>query len=132
LINHGELADTRDAHAEWCREFVRGAGDEVARQVERFAELDVDSTNLDAAIEWSLESGNAARVLEFGNELWRYWASRGQARRGWEALEQALTLGVDDRALEASGLRSVGELAFAVFDLSRAATMFEGALDRYT
>lgn len=127
LDSNGELAPTRTAHAAWCREFVRGVIDEISGQLPRWAELDEEAEHLDAGLAWSVESGDADRVMDLAGELWRYWSGRGRTREQYDILRGLLDRGAASGPAAATGYRAAGELALRVFDLPPAVEMFERA-----
>lgn len=48
--------------------------------------------NLDKALSWAVESGDAVRALQLTSSLWWYWAAKGMFVEGARAVERALAL----------------------------------------
>jgi predicted ATPase/DNA-binding CsgD family transcriptional regulator len=128
LLAAGDYAAAADAHADHVLELVRGTADDAVHEVERFVEFDAEQASFDAALEWSLESGNAERALWIGAELWRYWSSRGRSHAGRRLVERALDTDTAPPEAKAAGLKAAGELAFAAVELAHAADLFERAI----
>jgi predicted ATPase/class 3 adenylate cyclase len=109
----GALDEARRPHAEfYCSLAERvdvssRTGDHAAL----LAQLDAESANLQAALEWARESGDDKLMLRLATALWGFWATRGYVAEGRLALEEALALSSERPARALLGLcmlRSLG------------------------
>jgi len=70
-------------------------------------------SNLDKALSWSVESGDAEGALELTGSLWWYWASKGMFVEGSRAVERALALeGAHPDSLRAKNLVVTSHLSW--------------------
>ncbi|MCA1725630.1 MAG: tetratricopeptide repeat protein [Thermomicrobia bacterium] len=136
LIEAGESARTRRAHATYFLALVTGAdsdavGEARARWLTR---LDAEHDNLRAALAWAHEQNEPEIGLRLAAALWRFWFTRGYFREGRAWLETMLGL---DRACAASvdirsvALHGVATLALRQGDIPAALTYAEESLTRY-
>lgn len=132
----GERSRAAEAHADWCAGLVAELEPAwtTPREAEAAARFEYEIANLRAALDWSLTTGHAERVLEIMSRGWRYWRTRGRAREGLALIEAALDLpgaGEIDRALVGRGLRTAGELADDASAMERSVELFGGAIAIY-
>ena len=115
------LEEARRRHAEfYCSLAERvdvssRTGDHAAL----LAQLDAESPNLRAALEWAQESGDGKLMLRLATALWGFWATRGYVAEGRLALEEALALSSERPARALLGLcmlRSLGGRAEGLLD----------------
>ena len=94
LSEMGETADLRDRHLGW---FVRQADDAAggmsgSQQTEWFVWFDQELDNVRTALDWALESSNAADGLRLGAALQFFWLQGGHMAEARARLEALLSL----------------------------------------
>jgi tetratricopeptide (TPR) repeat protein len=123
----------RDRHRDWFLDLARRAAPNLtsAQQDAWLDELESEHANLRAALERSVQLGDATTALAFGAALWRYWLVRGHMREGCDWLHRALSLpaGESMDALRADALMGAGTLAHNLSDLDVAGRCFSQALE---
>jgi predicted ATPase len=129
LARDGEEENAvRAAHAAYFRERVDeaiGSEDQVAA----YDELETESGNLRAVLDWQERHGAATAALEFATDLSWFWWVRGHLREGQEQLETALKRNVAaPAALRAKALSGLGVLLEASGNYERAKACHEEAL----
>ncbi|HWC32457.1 MAG TPA: tetratricopeptide repeat protein, partial [Actinomycetota bacterium] len=132
LASSGEEDVVRRRHAAHFLELAEAGERELtgARTVEWRRRLDREHPNLRAAVEWSLESGDAETGLRISAALWRLWQLRGTLREGVEVMKGLLQLpGSRPRtAIRAKALIAAGSIAYWAGDLASARERYEEAL----
>lgn len=132
LLDSGEATRIRDRHRGSYLELAERAepmliGPEQSAWMER---LEVEHSNLRAALEWSKTGdGGAEALARLAAALWRFWNVRGywSEGRGW--LEAALSqAGHAPRATRARLLFGAGVLAWVQQESGRAAALGEESL----
>jgi predicted ATPase len=86
LDESGETEGIRRRHATYFVEWAEGMAIELRAgptQLQRFEELKPESGNIEAALAWSLEGGDAELGLRLGGTIFYYWW-RGGHWREWE------------------------------------------------
>jgi predicted ATPase/Tfp pilus assembly protein PilF len=131
LADADETDTALAALSAWCEDLVRGASDEPASEGRRFVEFDHELGAIRASLDWSLAAGAPERAMAIAADLWRYWINRGRAREGLRTLRAALEMGPGSGRPTARALIAGGELAIAMFDLSSAVELYEGALEAW-
>jgi predicted ATPase/DNA-binding CsgD family transcriptional regulator/transcriptional regulator with XRE-family HTH domain len=94
LTASDDYAITKERHAtvylslaEEARPLFEGpAGNEALGQ------LELEHSNLLAALNWLIGQGDSERALRLGGALWKFWLIHGHLRQGGEFLERALGL----------------------------------------
>jgi predicted ATPase/class 3 adenylate cyclase len=102
LVASGESGAVQDRHAVYYRDLVERAepGLRGADQLAWLAELHSESANIDAALEWSIETGSVEVGLRIGAAVWRFWQLRGQLANGLSFLERLFVLpGAEEHSL---------------------------------
>jgi DNA-binding CsgD family transcriptional regulator/Tfp pilus assembly protein PilF len=94
LTATGEADEAQGRHA---RYFVALAehidpGVEGAEAGVLLGRLDLDRPNLQSALAWLIEQGEAEQALRLAAAQWRYWRVRGSLREGCDSLERSLAL----------------------------------------
>ena len=94
LTLSGELAAIQQAHAAYYLALATAAephlaGPDQGLWLERLA---VEHDNLRAALQWTLEGGDAPLALHLSSALWWFWYRRGHWNEGRHWLQQALAL----------------------------------------
>jgi predicted ATPase/class 3 adenylate cyclase/DNA-binding CsgD family transcriptional regulator len=85
-------------------------------QVSCLNRLEEELDNFRAALEWSLEEGDAESGLRLATELWRFWVMRDHWSEGYDRLKKALSGGGSmSAATRANALGRAGELANMCF-----------------
>jgi predicted ATPase/DNA-binding CsgD family transcriptional regulator len=102
LTSRGKMELTRQAHAAYYLALAQEAattwyGPEQQAWCDR---LEQDHDNLRTALQWLLESKEAALALQFSNALWWFWYTRDHVREGRTFLEKALA-GSEEVAMSA-------------------------------
>jgi predicted ATPase/class 3 adenylate cyclase/predicted negative regulator of RcsB-dependent stress response len=130
LEESGDAEETRDRHAahfarladmRW-RDFIVGGGD--WRDV-----VEHERENLRAAVERSLQQGDAETALAVGSGVWPYWQDRGYGGQGRQWLERALALPPRDPSeRRAHAVVGLGDIAKFQGDLDGAEKAYEEAV----
>lgn len=133
LRDSGEEATVKDRHVEWCRQLtVAAAGYGGSDHTELVAALRAEEANLRAAVNWCLDDGDPAGVLEIVPPSWWYWWSRGLMTEARAWLRRALDASGPMPSVErASGLRAVAALTRNSGDFDDARVLGEEALATY-
>ncbi len=144
LASSGEEPVTRRAHAayflllaedkvsERARDFsaprATSPGEESSRWLEQ---LEVEHDNLREALDWMIETGEAAWGLRLGRALFEFWEEREHLAEGRERLEKVLALkGAAPRTRDrARALFAAGVLAGEAGDEEAAKTFHEEGLE---
>jgi predicted ATPase len=94
LMEAGEAAALRACHLDHYVEFGERAGTELfgPDQVAWMDRLEAEDDNLRAALEWSIENGEAGLGLRLAGAIWRYWHTRRSLSEWRERLERLLSL----------------------------------------
>jgi predicted ATPase/class 3 adenylate cyclase/DNA-binding CsgD family transcriptional regulator len=144
LTASGEMDVTRHAHATYYLRLAEEAEPELAltgqltgqRQVMWLEQLEREHENLRAALQWSVEQGEAGQSMEMalrlGAALEDFWVIRGHDTEGRTFLERALagSEGVTP-AVRAKALGTVGRLALDQGDTDRGEVVCEQSLALY-
>ena len=132
LAESGEATAIRRKHRDFflslLEQYVLEPGG--ARDVAWLERFDHDHDSLRAALEWSMEAGEAEAVLRMSARLWWFWETRGYWHEGRARLEAALhlTRAVSSDA-RAEVLHGAGRLAWLQGDSARATERLMEALD---
>jgi predicted ATPase/serine/threonine protein kinase len=133
LARDAQAAAVRDRHRDWFLDLARRAAPNLTgpEQDTWLGTLGSEDANLRAALDRSVQLGDAETALAFGAALWRYWLVRGHLREGCECLDRVLSLPAADRldALRADALTGAGTLAHIVCDNDAAASYLSRALE---
>jgi predicted ATPase/DNA-binding SARP family transcriptional activator/DNA-binding CsgD family transcriptional regulator len=127
-----EEHQTRYRHAEWYLTLAEEADKESsgpghARWLHR---LETEHDNLRAALDWSLEEGDAELSSRLAGALWLFWFTRGYSTEGWGWLEKAISLG-GSPAARAKALTGAGWIIMFHDDFATAKTRLEESLALY-
>ncbi len=130
LAAAGEEDHARSRHLNWAHSLARACSDELRRasQADVLDRLDAERGNLDAALQWSVDSNQEDRGLEMAIALARYWEIRGYLDEGRSWLER---LAGSDRVTpeaRAEALNAAGVLANDQSDFASARAMHAEAL----
>jgi predicted ATPase/serine/threonine protein kinase len=133
LAASGEAAATRRAHAAYClvlaEEETAGHADATdAKWADRF---EMEHDNLRSALEWLIESGDAAWGMRLGTALFRFWETREHFGEGRDRLVRLLNLpGAAARSrARARALFAAGVLAGDQGDYASAQKLLEESLE---
>jgi predicted ATPase len=92
-----------------------------AEQLACLNQLELDLDNFRAALDWSLEEGDAELGIRLAGALWRFWVRRGYWSEGYERLKRALTRkSSTSTAARAKALGRAGDLAIKHRDIAAA------------
>jgi predicted ATPase/class 3 adenylate cyclase len=80
--------------------------------------LDLERDNVQAALRWAIDSGQAERGMAAAAAIWRYWLFREQLGVGRDWLERLLAVPGDRTAVRARAHRAAGSLAYWQADLA--------------
>lgn len=99
LVSDSHAETIGKAHVDYYLELATCATEELRgnRQLEWLQRLGSEEDNLRAALNWSLERGEAVYALRLSAALWPFWWIRARFSEGARWLEKALTLAVNTR-----------------------------------
>jgi predicted ATPase len=121
----------RSAHAAYFKDLLDEALDSND-QIAAYDDLELESGNLRAVLDWQERHGQAATALAFATDLSWFWWFRGHLREGQERLDRALRVCAGaPPALRAKALSGLGVLLEATGDYDRAKACHEEALALY-
>ncbi len=136
----GEMEATRQAHALYYLRLAEQAEPELRgpQQAVWLERLEREHDNLRAAMQWSLERGEAGHSMETALRLGgalsllRLWLVRGPLSEGRSFLERALARSEGVAVtVRAKALEAAANLASLQDDTDRAESLFEGSLALY-
>ena len=93
--------------------------------------LEADHANLQAVLQWALQTQQAEIALRVGQGIFRFWHRRGLWREGLAWLEQALALDVHSDAspdVRAKAARAAGVMAHTLSRYDRSDAHYQSAL----
>ncbi len=127
-----EAEDMRWRHAGFCVALAEEAEGELwsAGQAAWLDRLDLEHDNLRAALEWSLQRGDAdpgaAEIgLRLAGLLWMFWYTRAYLKEGQRWLERALACPLGQGSARARVLVAAGAMAWQLGDYAEARNYFE-------
>ncbi len=108
----GDLQELEGRHAAWFLQLVEANEHRLTgfEQANALALLELEHSNLRAAIGWALEH-DPAIAIRLCAALWRFWWIRGHLAEGRQWLDAALASPVNDVAARALALTGAGVLA---------------------
>lgn len=122
---------TRTRYLEWLLSMAEAAeaGMTGPQQVAWLDRLDLESQNIRAALEWSLDHA-AEQGMRLASMLWRFWATRGLLTEGhmWLCRFLESPAPIDD-AIRAKAYSSLGNLCIDLGNLDRATDAYTRALE---
>ena len=126
----GEEREARHGHAVYYLALAKEARPELTgpRQTEWYNRLEAEHDNLQAALSWSLERGDAQAALQMNAELWWFWYKRGYLSEGRRWLEEALGKSASPAPARAEALNGAGVLARNQSDYDQAQAWLEESL----
>jgi predicted ATPase/class 3 adenylate cyclase len=113
LAASGEAGVFRTRHLDWYRRLGETAGAELvgAGQTGWLNKLETEHDNLRAALEWSLDGGEAEAGLRLAGAVWRFWFVRGYFAEGRRWLDALLEKSAAAPPMaRATALRAAGRL----------------------
>ena len=131
LDESGEAEPVHQHHRDYFVEFAEQAEPKLkgAQQLEWINHLDVEYDNLQAALHWSKESGDAETTLRLAGTLVLFWTRRSYLSEGRAWLEQALDAVVSvTPSTQAKALYGAATLARAQGDFSAAREFVEQSI----
>src|SRR5205085_1139593 len=141
LAAGGEMENTRRAHAHYYLSLAELAELELGgpQQGVWLDRLEREHDNLRAALQWTIEQGEAGDSMEMalrlGGALRRFWWGRGHWSEGRNFLERALATGLADTWIDpsvwAKALLAASNLTFVQSDYERAKVLSEESLALY-
>jgi predicted ATPase len=133
LQANGEGAVTRHAHAAYClvlaeEEDTAQRDAETAGWLER---IGVEHDNCRSAVDWLIETGDAAWGLRLGAALFRFWETREFLAEGRDSLGRLLNIrdGAGPTKLRMRALFAAGVLASLQRDYASADRLMHGSQD---
>jgi predicted ATPase/class 3 adenylate cyclase len=127
-----EAEDMRRRHASFCVALAEEAEGELwgADRAAWLDRLDLEHDNLRAALEWSLQRGDAdpgaADIgLRLAGPLWMFWSERAYLNEGRRWLERALACPLGQGSPRAKVLVGAGAMAWQLGDYAEARSYFE-------
>ncbi len=128
----GEAEEVRRLHLDYFLALAEEAepaltGGEQKRWLDR---LEMEHDNLRAALDWSLETGNAKAALRMAGALWRFWGGRGHPTEGRSFLKRALEQSLESQDVtRAKALHAAGNLAWDQGDYKEARLLLGESLE---
>ena len=96
------------------------------------AQLEADHANMQAVIQWALQTQQPELVLRIGQGIFRFWFRRGMWREGLDWLEQALQMNevasTTPPDIQTKALRAAGTMAHMLAQYERAEEHFLAGL----
>lgn len=133
LAQQDERDATRAAHAGYflqLSEDARGFIEGSAQQELWLAAIDREIGNIRAALQSSLDRGDAELAIGLSINLWFYWSVRGLMEEGQRWLAAGLTLAAEvDQTIRARALRTLGNLCVERGELPAAESLYRASLD---
>ena len=134
LRAHAELDAARWRHARHFLAIIQEIDPDLndPGQALWFDRLDRDRPNLQAAVTWFLDHGDAAAAQRLAAAPWQYWEMRGFLTEGRDWLERALALAGDvDPAIRAAAFWRLGYFCYDLGESLEAQTALESSLALY-
>jgi predicted ATPase/DNA-binding CsgD family transcriptional regulator len=131
LAAAGELEATQRRHAAFYLALAERTEPELwgPRQQAALERLEHERGNLQEAMRWALESGEAELAQRLGGSLWRFWMMRGHQGEGLRLLGAAVGCSAPAPApVRARALTAAGNLAWVRGELERSAAYHREAL----
>lgn len=131
LIELGEVDPAQERHLAWCTQLAAEAEPQLMskEQARWLEQLEGESDNLRAALQWSLEHDLYDRAAQLAAALWRFWWTRGYLSEGRQWYSRIYThreaLSVE---MSAKILNQAGVLAVQQGDFDEAQRLFEANL----
>jgi tetratricopeptide (TPR) repeat protein len=135
LDDADETGWMRNQRTDYYTRLVEAAEPELLgpRQLVCLKRLQEEHYNLQAVLQWKLDTQDADGLLRLVGPLWRYWWMRSQHNEGREWLEKALALpGPQSPLLRAKALNGAGILARGQGDFNKASIFLHESLKIYT
>ncbi len=85
---------------------------QVGHEGQWFAALDADAANIEVAMRWADEAGDAESELRLATGLWQYWQARGALSHGRDWLERGLAGSTVSPGTRMKALWALAWLAF--------------------
>jgi predicted ATPase/DNA-binding SARP family transcriptional activator len=134
LESYGEIEEIRRRHAACMLSFAEESWPLQLTAFEQWGEtMERERGNLQAALVWSRDAGEAELLLRLTKAIWRLWWISGDLSegRGWLETALACSAGVD-AVLRAEALEGAAGLAWAQGDMGPARVHAEAALGSFT
>jgi len=122
----------RNRYADYYVHLVEAAESELLgpNQLVWLKRLREEHDNLQAVLQWSLDTSDADRALKVVGSLWRYWWMHSQHYEGREWLGKALSIpGPQSPPLRAKALNGAGILARGQGDFEKASIFLNECLE---
>ena len=135
LSEAGETETLRRRHRDWYLEFAERAapaGLWGSVNVAVLNQFETERDNLRAALEWSMQHGEAEEGLRLTRALVWFWYVRSDFAEGQQWLERALTLSMGaSAAIRADVMHRAGVMALQQGDYERAVPLLKAALELF-
>jgi tetratricopeptide (TPR) repeat protein len=131
LAESGESASVHAAHLDYFTRWADAVAPEVggSERPAGLARFETEHANLQAALGWALEAGEAPAGLALAGRIWKFWQFRGYFGEGRSWLDRLLAATPDEPIEERTiGLEAAGVLAWNQGDLAAAETLLHRAL----
>jgi predicted ATPase len=130
-----EAAELQHGHAMYYLSLVQEAELQLtgSNQITWLNLLEKEHSNIQAALEWSINHERIVTMFEISSSLWRFWRIRGYITEGRYWLEQVLDHKhhVETRELLAKALDAYGILTMAQVDYDLSRNYHEQSLEIY-
>jgi predicted ATPase len=129
LVEAGEEPEAARNHAHFFFAATEGAGEGLHGPAQQSwnRRLEADLDNLRAAMNWAIEHGETARMLEAACEIWLFWEGRGHLREAVDWLERGLRGELSARA-RAEALTRLAWLVRPFGDYARVGALYAESL----
>jgi predicted ATPase/class 3 adenylate cyclase len=127
LLDAGEAADVADRHAAYYLAFAERSEPRLTRDAAVLDRVQAEHDNLRAALQWSIDTGEAATGLRIGGALWRFWHLRGHFTEGRAKMAELLALPAATGVARGRGLLALGSLVYWQGDYDMAEASYEEA-----
>ncbi len=132
LTECGERDVARSAHTAFFGQLAKRAFDSLEggpSQQYWLGVIDRELANVRAAIQSSLDAGDAETAVGLSIDLWYYWSIRGLMEEGQRWLSAGLTVAAEaDQALRARALRTLGNLCVERGEVMAAEPLYRESL----
>lgn len=125
----GETAAVQVRHRDWFLNLVEQINRSKDRT--RWSQMDWAYLNMEAALQWALDTGDGTIAQRFCTALSGYWSSRGELKLGYKLLQQALQLPSVSANHHTKALTTAGCMAGDLGELPAGEALLREAIIRW-